>query len=246
MSVIDTSNPQTALTVDDGKSQIDPLLVMVLKNEVPVETVERVIALIEKREERSARESYFAALSEFKKSCKLIVAESEGKIATRGGSGYTIRYAELDTIIEAVTPGLEANGFAFTWDCELTAPTILTTICTLHHVKGHSESSRFPVPTTSSSAMSDQQRHSAAFTFGRRQTLFGVLGLGTTDAGPDKPQDMEAITAEQSANLEALLDETKTDREKFLQYAGVDKLQDIPAGRYSELVALLERKRKTG
>lgn len=225
----------------------DPLLVLALQNQVSVETIERLVALRERADERSAREAYFAALRSFSAACPPVQKTSKAKITTRTGGGYEYAYAELDEIAETVRPHLEANGFAYTWDCELsTDSAILITICTLRHVAGHMTSSRFPVPTASSSAMSDQQRYAAAFTFGRRQSLFGVLGLSTTEATPDEPGQMATITAEQAANLESLLDETKRDRVKFLRYAGAASLAEIAAGRYAELVALLEQARKAG
>lgn len=245
MSIVDAN--ATALQTVEASPALDPVLVLALQQQVPIETIERIVAMVERKQERLAREAYFEALTRFRAACPPVKKTSTAKITTRTGSGYTYNYAELDEIAETVRPHLEANGFAYTWDCDLSADSaILTTICTLRHVGGHAESARFPVPTSSSSAMSDQQRYAAAFTFGRRQSLFGVLGLSTTEATPDTAQDMEKITADQAANLRALCDEIKPDMVKLLAFAGVTALEDIPSGRYGEIVALLEKRRKAG
>jgi hypothetical protein len=242
-----TEKPSTELAVGGAH---DPLLVLALQNRVPVETIERLVALKERAEERHAAMAFHAAMVRFRATCPSIVKTSKAKITTRGGgSGFEYSYAELDEISETVRPHLEANGLSYTWDADLTHETgILWTICTLRHVDGHHVTTRFPVPTASASAMSEQQRYAAAFTFGRRQSLFGALGLATTDSAPsERPQDMEKITPEQVANLKALLDEIKADasrREKFLAYAEVEQLEDVTARHYAGLVRALEAARK--
>jgi len=228
-------------------AQHDPLLVLALQNKVPVETIERLVALRERADERSAARAYFAALAAFQSECPAIPKSSTAKITTRTGGGYAYKYAELDEIAATIRPYLHAHGLSYTWDSSVSENgSMLTCVCTVRHADGHAVSAQFAVPTATSSAMSEQQRYAAALTFAQRKSLVQALGLVTTESAPDAPADMERISDEAAANLDALLDETKTDRTKFLQYAGVGKIEDIPAGRYDELVALLERKRKAG
>jgi len=222
----------------------DPLLVLALQNRVPVETIERLVALRERAEERSAARAYFSAMARFQSDCPPIPKSSNAKITTRQGAGYSYQYAELDEIAATIRPHLHANGLSYTWDSTVSENgAMLTCVCTVRHADGHSVSASFVVPTATSSAMSEQQRYAAALTFAQRKSLVQALGLVTTDATPDAPQEMESITAEQAANLNALLDETQTDRATFLRYAASESVEAIPRNRHAELVGLLERKR---
>lgn len=246
-TTIATVNLPPATTQQTDPNAHDPLLVLALQNQVPVETIERLVALKERQEERSARQQFIEAMARFRATCPNVSKSSTAKITTRGGSGYEYKYAELDEIADTIRPHAEANGLAYTWSCKFDAQSgLLTTICTLQHTGGHQVSAEFPVPTASASAMSDQQRFAAAFTFGRRQSLFAVFGLSTTDATPDKPQDMEPITAEQEASIAAMLDELPEARRKsFFAWVGFEHVADIPANRYAEVVAALEKARKS-
>lgn len=234
-----------ALEASPPEAQHDPLLVLALQNQVPVETIERLVALKERQEERSARQRFIEAMARFRSTCPNVAKSSTAKITTRGGSGYEFRYAELDEIADTIRPHAEANGLAYTWSCRFDAQAqLLTTVCKLQHIGGHEESAEFPVPTASSSAMSDQQRFAAAFTFGRRQSLFAVFGLATTDETPDKPGDVQPITEEQAATVAAMLDELPEPRRAaFYKWVGFANVEQIPANRYGEVVAALEKAR---
>jgi hypothetical protein len=117
-------------------------------------------------------------------------------------------------------------------------------VCVLRHIDGHEERSRFPVPMKTDAAMSDAQKAGAALTYGRRQSLVAVLGLTTADEDTDAPAEVAFITDSQAADLEALASEVKADRAAFLKFLGVSSFAAIPAARYREAVASLERKRK--
>ena len=244
MSVHDlTAATPNALQTTDGEP--DRLLMLALQNQVPVETIERLVGLVERAQAKRAERAYFAAIAQFQNECPQIPKSSTAKIATRTGGGYAYHYAELDEIAGTIRPHLHANGLSYTWDSSVSENgAMLTCVCTVRHAEGHSVSASFAVPTATSSAMSEQQRYAAALTFAQRKSLVQALGLVTTEATPEAPQEMERITEEQTANLYALMEEVGADRRKFLAYAGVQAVEEIAAGRYGELVAALEQKRK--
>ena len=79
-------------------------------------------------------------------------------------------------------------------------------------------------------------------------------GLGLSIyAGEDVPREVAAerkaeaekpIAAEQVGYLRGLIDEVEADEAKLCQYFKVDKLEELPAGKYDKAVAGLEKKRK--
>ena len=60
-----------------------------------------------------------------------------------------------------------------------------------------------------------------------------------------KPEKVEPITKEQATILNNLLNETTTDRQKFLEWAGAESLEAFPSSKYQTAVELLNKKEKT-
>jgi len=75
-----------------------------------------------------------------------------------------------------------------------------------------------------------------------------LSGLYTGDemghANAEAAHEVKTITADQEANIEALIDEVGADRAAFMKYLKVTRLADINAAAYEDVVAALERKRK--
>ena len=151
--------------------------------------------------------------------------------------------AELDHIAHVTRPVLVKHGFSYTWDSEMQG-TALLCICHLHHIGGHSRSAKFVCPTDSTSAMSSQQRHAAALTFSKRQSLIAVLGLTTTDADTDGASP-DPITEEQARTIEDWLTTfDKPDRARFLSYMKAASVEQILARDYEKAVTACREKAK--
>lgn len=54
----------------------------------------------------------------------------------------------------------------------------------------------------------------------------------------------KTITEDQEATLVALIEEVKADKQSFLKYMKVSNLSLIPATKYADAVAALEKKRR--
>src|SRR5690606_5096862 len=145
-------------------------------------------------------------------------------------------------------PILKRHGLSYSWDVVQGEQALIVT-CILRHVGGHEERASFPVPIDTSARMSAAQANGAALTYGRRQSLIAVLGLTTADDdvdGADVGAPSATITPQQAADLDALIDEVGVDRRKVLQWAGVGRLEELPAEKYGVVVRMLERKRGGG
>jgi hypothetical protein len=208
-----------------------------------VAALEQLVNLHDRVQRRRAELEFSRALVAFQQNCPPIPKSSTANIPTKGGGSFKYTYADLEQIIETIRPHLAAQGFSFSFDSAV-ADATLTCFCTLRHANGHSDTTRFSLTTTSASAMSEQQKVGAALTFAKRQTLTSILGLSLTDAAPEQGTSFVSISDEQVANLEALIQETGSDRGGFLKYLGIDELAELPLARYSGALALMEQKRK--
>lgn len=228
-----------------GDGEIMGLLARAVEAGASVEALERLVALKERVDAEQARRAYFEALAAAQEEMPEIPKKRTAQIATRSGGSYSYRYAALEDITRTIRPILRKHGLSYAWDVTQAEGALIVT-CVLRHVDGHEERASFPVPIDSGARMSAAQANGAALTYGRRQSLIAVLGLTTADDdvdGADVGAPSDRITRQQAADLDALIDEVGADRQKFLAWAGVERIEDLPADRYATAVRMLERKR---
>lgn len=252
VSEFDLREPSTALTtptehpsalVPADPSNPAALLHEAVVRGASVEQLKELVGLHERIEERQARKAYFDAMAKFQAKCPPIKRSSVAKFNTRGGGEMSYTFAALDEIATTVNPILTECGLSYTWDSKVEGSTI-TCVCTVRHVLGHHEAATIQLPTDSASAMSSQQKVGAALTFARRLSLTQALGLTTTDDDIDgRDTSGGNITEEQVHELVKLSTEVKANMPAFLKYCGVASIDQIPAAKFADAVALLERKR---
>ena len=92
--------------------------------------------------------------------------------------------------------------------------------------------------------MSMEQISGSASSYARKYALAGLLCLdGSEDSDSHQGQHKrQTITAAQTKTLDELLTETGSDKEKFLEWIGVDKVSDTPAIDFARAKKVLERK----
>lgn len=228
-----------------GEHNVMDLLHHAIESGAPVDALERLVALKERVDRENARRAFFEALRRAQDEMPEIPKRHQASIVTKSGAAFSYRYAALEDITRVVRPVLARHGLSYAWDVTQAEGALIVT-CVLRHVDGHEERASFPVPVDSGARMSAAQANGAALTYGRRQSLIAVLGLTTADDdvdGADVGAPSDRITRQQAADLDALIDEVGADRQKFLAWAGVERIEDLPADRYATAVRMLERKR---
>lgn len=229
------------------------LILAALDKNASIETIEKLVALKERLEDREAGKAFTRAMAAFQSDCPMIQKKTTAKITTQGGGSYSYTYAELDEIVATIAPFIEKHGFSYTWDTRIEASGMLTCTIRIRHIDGHSETSSFTLPTDTKSAMSSQQKMAAAGTFAKRQTLIAGFGLTTTEEDTDGAEsrklDPKPITEDQIVVLEDLIaarsvgktpEKAASFRERFLAHMDVDAIGKIPAVAYERAVAALQ------
>jgi len=97
---------------------------------------------------------------------------------------------------------------------------------------------------SSRKGMSMEQISGSASSYARKYALAGLLCL---DASEDSDahqarHTVQVITAAQAKKLESLLTQTGSDKDKFLKWLGVDKVEDIPKIDFVKSKTVLESK----
>lgn len=218
------------------------MLAVAVKQGMSLETIKELRALQKEWEADEARKAYNVAFANFKaEAIKVIKNKTYSDGPLKGKS-----YAELFTVVNALTPALSANGLSASWKLTKDEKDWLEVTCTLKHSLGHSESVSMGGPPDNGGAKSPIQARASSITFLERYTLKAICGVSEqgddTDGGGKKTEvepDAEgkktleacgslaklqeawkALTAQQRATLGAVKDACKktiTDADKAAQ-----------------------------
>lgn len=238
-----TSQSDAQLAPLDGANDVMSIMRLVVERGGSVETLERLVALKERVDDRAAAEKFNAAMAAFQAECPSIQRKSIAEFATNGGGKMAYRFATLDQINKVTQPLLSKHGLSRTWDSSVEGDK-LKCVCTIRHVGGHSQSASFTCPTESKAGMSAQQKFASALTYAERQSLIQVLGLTTCDPDIDGAT-LAPITFEQVEKLEALIKTSGADRALFLKHLKVGEVSEILASDFDRAEKALEAKIRT-
>lgn len=209
------------------------------------EKLKELFALAKEFRADQAAEDFERALSEFQSSCPAI--EKTRPVNGRDGK-LMYKFASLEDVEATVLPHLRKVGINYRFDCAVGDNGMLTVTCWLS--KGvHKVASSMTIPSSSELRISDQQRFGAALSYAKRFALCNALAVRIVGEDNDAQldhvvgQEIQPITLDQVQTIEDLIAETKTDRAKFLAWAGVGSLQEMPKAKYAQAVSLLQSKR---
>lgn len=155
--------------------------------------------------------------------------------------GRASKYADLSSVVDAVKPALTENGLFF---AQLTHEQT-GGVC-IETVVGHKSGEVFSfgklfVPASKQ----DAHGYGSALTYARRYSLMTAFGVcpEDDDGNAAAANPVERINPGQEIELSDLAREVNADLARFLGWAGVQDMKDIPASMYAEAKRMLEKKR---
>ena len=207
-----------------------------------VAAVSEIVKLYERVQEKDAEKAFAKAFVALQAEMPKVRATKA--IPSNDGSARS-RFAPYEEIMAQVAPLLQRHGFTVTFSTDYKEGRLLKT-CTLQHVGGHARSNTFAVRVGSGPPKaSEAQADGAASTYAKRFALCDALNI-VIDVDLDARAEGETITAEQADELERRVNETNSNRAKFLAYAGAKSYAEIRAAKYPILDEFLARKERRG
>lgn len=241
---------RAALAVRDEESTAlampeDPVSrLFAMADSLTPDALERMVALAERVQDRQAAIAIQDAHSEFQAACPPIRHNERAQVKMDGGGSYSYTYASLDAIASTVRPYLNEHGLSYTWDSQVNGD-VVTATCYLRHVNGGERTATFSAPMDTRAKMSGPQRAAAALTYAKRQSLIQVLGITTADSDTDAalPQTTDdPITPKQVERVQEMAEKAGDEvTASVLKWAKVDRIEDIPASKYGDVVVALHR-----
>lgn len=149
------------------------LLQMAVEQGADLDRLERLMALQERWEATEARKAYDAAFAAFKAEAVQIVRNKDVTAGPLSGKSY----AELFSVVNAVTPALSRQGLSSSWKITKDEPQWLEVTCTLRHIGGHSESVSMGGPPDAGGAKNAIQARASTVSYLERYTLKAITGV---------------------------------------------------------------------
>ncbi len=185
-NLIEPERAPVAASAGQMPLSAESLIAKAIEHQVPIETMERLLAMRKELKAEQAREAFYRALSGFQAACPVIPKTKTAEVLSRSGGSYRYSYAPLDGIVKVIAPLLQQYGLSFTVQTRLEQePLSQVAVCTVHHVDGHSESSEFRAPIDQGARMNEMQKAASAQTYAKRYALCNALGILTGDEDDD-------------------------------------------------------------
>lgn len=200
-----------------------------------IDTISKLMELEERWQRNQARRDFDEAIAAAKAEIPAIAKNREGH--------NNKRYADFAAIAKVVDPIITKHGLSYRFRTAQTDARISVT-CILAHRAGHSEESTLAGPADTTGNKNAIQAIGSTLTYLQRYSLVQALGLAASeDDDGSKGGAGETITDAQADQLQALIVETKSDISRFLKWAAVESLSDIPARKFADAVAMLQAKK---
>jgi hypothetical protein len=149
-----------------------------------VAKLEKLLDMKDTWEANEARKAFNQSFAAFK-------AEAVEVIKNRSvtdGPLKNKRYAELFSVVNAVTPALSRNGLSAAWKLTKDEKDWIEVTCTIRHVLGHSESVSMSGPPDAGGAKNAIQARASTITYLERYTLKAICGVA--EQGDDTDGDV--------------------------------------------------------
>lgn len=215
---------------------------------VDIEKMERLFAMQERILERDAKIAFTEAKRAMRPELPIITQKGHIVIRDKNNQDKIIQdtpFAKFEDINEAVMPILTRHGFDLAFKNGLAPDGKVRVTTILSHVAGHSEDTHFDLPHDSSGSKNAVQAIGSSTSYAKRYGITAILNL--TIAGEDddgvKAGAPATLDDNQEATIEALIQEVKADRKKFLAFFKVAHVSDLEAAQYGQAVKMLEAKR---
>lgn len=179
--IIEATPQAQSYTPAPYSDSAEKLMVQAIDKQVPVETMEKLMAMRRELKAEWAKEEYNKAMAAFQAECPVI----EKKKQAKDGTKVLYKYAPLDDMVAQTQKLIAKHGFSYTFRQQNDGSKVKVS-CIVSHVSGHSEESVMETGlATKTGIMSGPQQIAATVTFNTRYAFKNAFGIMTGDEDVD-------------------------------------------------------------
>lgn len=230
LTVVETGQSLAPIPTGGDVSKLLDRAVELLQTEnaeSAVAALGKLLEYQERYEDRQAVKAFNQAFANFQANKPTI--RKTKHVSTKGGMKFD--YPPLPEIVDAIDPGLRANGFCISFS-QLPAdkPGNVKMRCELIHLSGHSKFSDYEGPLDDKNPGSMMHRGSGASSLAQRKALLQVLALvpvGADSGEGYNEDDNQGITTDQANELAALMTKAGVAEARILKPYRVNSVMDL-------------------
>lgn len=207
-----------------------------------LDKLEKLLSIQERWEKNEAVKAYHQAMSNFKANPPKIDKDRKVGFDGRQGGKVSYSHASLGNVTDKINEALSQHGLSVSWRTHQNGKIVVT--CRITHAKGHSEETSLSADADSSGSKNSIQAIGSTITYLERYTLLALTGLATFDQDDDAQSAVEKIGDEELHLLRDQFIELNVKADKFLEYLGIERLEDLKKSDFPKAQAALEAKRK--
>ncbi len=201
---------------------------------VDPEQLSKLLDLQERWERNRAADSFAAALTTFQAQMPVVKKAQTAKV-----KDWSYTFASYDDVMRAAAPILAQCKLAISFSTEPAQGALKVTCRVRHGIHFEEHSLTVPIPDM---RVSDTQKFGAALSYAKRYAVCAALNIVVSDEDDDAASQLDSVNAKEAAILKALVVEKKADLGRFLKWANVESIQDMPRSMYAKAVDMLRRK----
>jgi hypothetical protein len=234
----ETGLPEKAAQGVKAITSVDPqaLLAQAIDKNLPIESMERLLAMRKEMKAEFARDQFFVALSGFQSECPIVEKKHQVRDkdkVTKADKGLRYSYAPIEDMVDAVRPLFSKWGLSWTIKTKQTREDV-TAICFAHHCDGHEEVTEFTVPIDPDAYMTDPQKAAAALTYATRYAFKGAFGIQT------KGEDNDAHRQEEEPRRRAPIQQPRSVQPDTVPVQHEEVKPAVKATDYDQILKLLK------
>lgn len=235
MSNLQTSKDRPDIETKELSIQA-ALLQIVQRTDIDPERLEKFLDLQIKMEERQAEQALNKALSLFQLECPII---------TKTKRAHNSNYAPYDEIKHVIKPIAEKHGLSWSFSVADKSKEEKQITVTVRHKDGASFQSNYSFPSMDDGGkMNNSQRTRSANSYAKRTALENALDIVSADEDDDARRAVDSpITKDQIKEIVAMLNATKSDEQKFLNFMKVNDLGELTEFEGKKAISALKQKR---
>lgn len=203
------------------------------------EKLERLLAMYERVMARNAEMAFNRDFAAMQSAMPTILENGQIKV----GNEVRSKYAKFEDINDTVKPILKDHGFAVTFKTK-SSENGITVTGILMHKDGHREDTEMTLMADTSGSKNAVQGVGSSVSYAKRYVLSALLNITTRGEDDDgQAGGAKTINEDQVLELQKLISDTGTDKNSFLAYMRVSSLPLIPATKFKDALAALNKKK---
>lgn len=159
---------------------ISPIIEKVISANMPIESVDKLLAMQERFEANEAKKAFNLALARFTSEIPTLFKDSKVGYSTRNGGNTNYKHITLGYVLSEINPVLAKHGLSLSWRTNQSQGKIQVT-ARVSHQAGHFEETSLHSDPDNSGGKNSIQAVGSAVTYLKRYTAMALLGLESSE-----------------------------------------------------------------